>query len=229
MNRAKPAANPDFCARLERAADMLQLSLSDEQTGALLELVSQLSKWNRTYNLTALRDAGQALVHHVFDSLAAVPPLQRWWSREGRAPCRILDVGSGGGLPGIVLAIALPEAHIICVDAVDKKVSFIRQMAGVLGLRNLEARHTRIEDLEPLGCDIVISRAFASLADFARLAGKHVTTAGWLVGMKGKIPDQEIAELEDQTDWIARETQLLSVPELQAERCLVWMNRRETK
>jgi 16S rRNA (guanine527-N7)-methyltransferase len=208
---------------------MLQLSLSDKQTTALLELVSQLSKWNRTYNLTALRDAGQALVHHVFDSLAAVPPLQRWWSHEGRGPLRILDVGSGGGLPGIVLAIALPEAHIICVDAVDKKVSFIRQMAGVLGLNNLEARHTRIEDVEPLGCDIVISRAFASLGDFARLAGRHVTPAGWLVGMKGKIPEQEIAELAGHSDWIARETQLLSVPELEAERCLVWMNRRETK
>ena len=229
MTRVNPVADSDMRARLERAAAVLQLSLSDEQTSALLELVSQLAKWNRTYNLTALRDAGQALVHHVFDSLAAVPPLLHWGAGQAGGKLRILDVGSGGGLPGIVLAIAMPEAQITCVDAVEKKVSFIRQMAGVLGLRNLEARHTRIEDVEPLGCDIVISRAFASLEVFARLAGRHVALNGRLVGMKGKFPDQEIAELERETDWVAHDTQPLSVPELQAERCLVWMNRRETK
>ena len=229
MKSATPPVSQDFHARLERAASELGLPLFDGQNSALLDLVTQLVKWNHTYNLTALRSAGQALVNHVFDSLAAVPPLQRWWERQGRPGLRILDVGSGGGLPGIVLAIALPQAQVTCVDAVEKKVAFIRQMAGVLGLRNLDARHVRVEEAEPLECDIVISRAFASLEDFARLAGHHVTTDGCLVAMKGKDPGQEIDALESQGEWIARETQPLSVPELQAERCLVWMQRRETK
>ena len=228
MNRAVQATSMSFRARLDDAATALQLALDEGQKSALLELVTQLAKWNRTYNLTALRDADQALVHLVFDSLAAVPPLLHWWAGEGGAGLRILDVGSGGGLPGIVLAIALPQAQITCIDAVEKKVAFIRQMAGILGSRNLDALHGRVEDAEPLNCNIVISRAFASLADFARLAGRHIADGGRLVGMKGKNPVQEIAELESQGDWTACETQTLSVPELQAERCLVWMQRRET-
>lgn len=228
MNNAVRASSVSFRARLDDAATALQLTLDDGQKSALLELVAQLVKWNRTYNLTALRDADQALVHHVFDSLAAVPPLLLWWVGRRGAGLRILDVGSGGGLPGIVLAIALPQAQITCIDAVEKKVSFIRQMAGILGLRNLDARHGRVEDTDPLDCNIVISRAFASLADFARLAGRHVADGGRLVGMKGKNPVQEIAALALQGEWTACETQTLSVPELQAERCLVWMQRRET-
>ena len=228
MNSAVQASLESFPARLDDAATALQLTLDEGQKSALLELVAQLVKWNRTYNLTALRDADQALVHHVFDSLAAVPPVLHSGASQHGAGLRILDVGSGGGLPGIVLAIALPQAQVTCIDAVEKKVAFIRQMAGVLGLRNLNARHGRVEDTEALDCNIVISRAFASLADFARLAGRHVAEGGRLVGMKGKNPVQEIAALELHGEWTARETQTLSVPELQAERCLVWMQRRET-
>ena len=227
MNHAVHASSVRFQARLDDAASLLRLSLDEGQKAALLELVAQLVKWNRTYNLTALRDADQALVHHVFDSLAAVPPLLDWSSGQRDAALRILDVGSGGGLPGIVLAIALPQAQVICIDAVEKKVAFIRQMAGILALRNLDARHGRVEDTEPLDCNIVISRAFASLADFARLAGRHVAVGGRLLGMKGKNPVQEIAAMELPGEWTVRKTQTLSVPELQAERCLVWMQRRE--
>ena len=206
----------------------MHLPLDERQKSALLELVAQLVKWNRTYNLTALRDADQALVNHVFDSLAVVSPLTHGRSDSDGTGLRILDVGSGAGLPGIVLAIALPQAQITCIDAVEKKIAFIRQMAGVLGLHNLDARHDRVEDVGPLDCNIVISRAFASLADFARLAGRHVAANGSLVAMKGKKPVDEIAALEQQGEWIACDTQTLTVPELHAERCLVWMQRRET-
>jgi len=212
-------------ARLRAAAAALGLVLTDAQRGALHEFLAQMQRWNRTYNLTALRDPDQMLVQHVFDSLAVVVPLAQ--ELDGVAAPRLLDVGSGGGVPGVVLAIVRPDWQVVCVDAVEKKTAFVRQIAAVLALPNLTARHARVEALPPQHCNAVISRAFASLADFAALAGRHASEAAPLVAMKGQRPDEEIRVLsaDVNSDWRVAEIQTLTVPELDAQRCLVWLRR----
>jgi len=208
--------------QLAEAAQKLELCLSENQQTQMLEYLAQMQRWNKTYNLTAIRDVGQMLTQHVVDSLAIVKPLQ---DVLGDKPATIADIGSGGGLPGVVLAIACPHWTVHCVDAVEKKMAFVRQMSGVLGLPNLKAIHQRVEALQPLQADIVVSRAFASLLDFATLAGGHVRSGGWLVAMKGKQPDEEITILNAQTEWKVQSVQQLEVPLLQAQRCLVWISR----
>ena len=215
----------NFLWRLERVITTYGLVLTTAQKKNLLAYLEQLNKWNKTYNLTAIRDQEQALIQHLFDSLSVVKTLQqRMHSRSITHPT-IMDVGSGGGLPGVILAITMPDASVICVDAVEKKIAFIRHVSGVLQLKNLRVLHTRIEELPDADMDIVTSRAFASLKDFANLSGKHVAVNGELVAMKGKQPLDEISELNE-TDWVVREIETLDVPELDAERCLVWMQRK---
>jgi len=215
-----------FNARLQSAATMLKVSLDDGQRGQLLDFLEQMQRWNKTYNLTALRDAEQMLIQHVFDSLSVVSPFVD--VLENVAQPLVVDVGSGGGLPGVVLSIARPDWQICCVDAVEKKTAFIRQMAGVLRLPNLSARHARIETLSPMAGDLIVSRAFASLVDFVTLAGRHVASNGSLAAMKGRDPQDEIQALHVEQDWQVRKVQTLFVPELSAQRCLVWMNRYDT-
>lgn len=133
-------------------------------------------------------------------------------------------MGSGAGLPGVVLAILHPEWRVHCIDAVEKKTAFIRHMIGVLGLSNLEVSHTRIETIEPLQADIVVSRAFSSLLDFASLAGRHIASGGQLLAMKGRHPDEEINILHAETSWQVNAIYPLTVPELDAQRCLLSLN-----
>jgi 16S rRNA (guanine527-N7)-methyltransferase len=168
-------------------------------------------------------------VHHIFDSLSLVVPIKSILDTHPDSTPTIVDVGSGGGLPGIILAIMLSGVQIICVDAVEKKTMFVRQMAGVLALQNLTAKHARIETLEPFQSLFVTSRAFASLADFARLAGPHVKEGGYLLAMKGRSPTEEISVLQTLTPWCAKVVQPLIVPELESQRCLVWMQRKGTQ
>lgn len=218
-------SNVSFLVRLERVIAAYGLDINALQKTQLLDYLEQLNKWNKTYNLTAIRDQEQALIQHLFDSLSIVQPLKKYFqARNITEPC-IMDVGSGGGLPGVILAITLTESSVICVDAVEKKIAFIKHVAGVLQLKNLKALHTRVEELPDAGMDLVTSRAFASLKDFANLSGKHVMANGLLVAMKGKQPTQEISEL-DETDWVVNHIETLMVPELDAERCLVWMQRK---
>ena len=223
-------SNPEHLAneRLDRALSAFELITTAGQKAALLEYLAQLLRWNKTYNLTAIRDPAQALTQHIFDSLSVVAPIQRSQAFRSAQVSRLIDVGSGGGLPGVVLAIMIPGAQVICVDAVEKKTTFVRQMAGVLTLKNLTARHARIETLEPLDATLVISRAFATLQDFAQLAGQHVCRGGALVAMKGKPPTDEIPTLESLTPWTIQRVESLIVPELSAQRCLVWMQRKGT-
>jgi 16S rRNA (guanine527-N7)-methyltransferase len=221
--------NTNTSGRLMLALDALSLAATPSQHTALLEYLSQLLRWNKTYNLTAIRNPDQALVHHIFDSLTLVPAISRVVKVESSNAPMIVDVGSGGGLPGVILAIMLPEIRVTCIDAVEKKTMFIRQMAGVLGLQNLTAQHARIEMLEPLQSMIVTSRAFASLEDFARLAGPHVLEGGYLLAMKGRTPHEEIEALQTLTEWSAQAVQPLIVPELDRQRCLVWMQRKGTQ
>jgi 16S rRNA (guanine527-N7)-methyltransferase len=205
---------------LLNGAEALGLTLSDAECQALLDYLALLQKWNEVYNLTAVRRPAEMLTHHLLDSLAVLPPLRRHLA--GRA-ARILDVGSGGGLPGVVLAILEPHLEVTCIDSVGKKAIFIRQVGAELKLPNLGAVHARVEDLRLPPFDVVTSRAFASLADFTRLTRHLVGEHGVWMAMKGKKPDDEIAALP--ADYAVFHVEQLTVPGLNAERCLVWLHR----
>ena len=207
--------------RLLAAAAQPRLELAHGTAERLLAFVDLLRRWNSTYNLTAVRDPDEMLVQHLFDCLAVVGPLGHELPKR---PARLLDVGSGGGLPGVVLAALMPDLDVTCVDTVGKKAAFIRQAGVELGLRNLRAEHARVEALRAAPFDVVSSRAFASLGDFIRLTRQHLAEAGVWMAMKGKRPDDEIAALPANIDVFHVEP--LSVPELDAERCLVWMRPR---
>lgn len=214
--------------QLEQACEVLALTPTDEQKSQLLEYLSQLLKWNQTYNLTAIRDPEQALIQHVFDSLAVIKPIMEYFFEHHIKQATILDVGSGAGLPAVILGIMLPTSQICCVDPVDKKMTFVRQVVGILKLSNVEAIHNRVENLEFGPYDVVISRAFARLEDFANLAGSKVKTKGLLLAMKGKHPQEEIESLENKTRWIVEKIEPVKVPQLDAQRCLVWMKDKGT-
>ncbi len=212
--------SPDPKALIDGAA-ALGVSLSPEIAGVLLAYLALLSKWNRVYNLTAVRDPSAMLVQHLLDSIAVIAPLRRW---TGGEPARVLDVGSGAGLPGVVIAALLPEAEVTCVDAVGKKASFIRQVAGELALKNLHALHSRVEALAGDPFDVIVSRAFASLADFVALTRRHTGTGSVWLAMKGPSPAEEMSALPKAIDVFHVEQ--LNVPGLAAGRCLIWMRER---
>lgn len=216
-------------AQLDQACAALMLSPTDNQKEQLLEYLTQLLKWNKTYNLTAIRDPEQALIQHIFDSLAVIKPITEYLCAQHINAATILDVGSGAGLPAVILGIMIPASHISCVDPVDKKMTFVRQAVGILKLSNVDAIHSRVEHLETGPYDVVISRAFASLEDFANLAGSKVKTKGVLLAMKGKHPQEEIETLEKNTGWNVEKVEPLNVPELDAQRCLVWMKDKGSK
>jgi 16S rRNA (guanine527-N7)-methyltransferase len=223
------STHQSFLDQLNQACATLTLTPTQEQKEKLLEYLNQLIKWNKTYNLTAIRIPGQALIQHIFDSLAVIKPLVQYLYKGQPAHSKtVLDVGSGAGIPGVIIAIMVPEISVICVDTVEKKMTFVRQVSGVMSLTNLHAVHQRVELLEDGPYDVVISRAFASLKDFAILAGNQVTKNGMLLAMKGKKPDDEIRELNETTAWYAESTEKLSVPQLSAQRCLVWLKRKGT-
>jgi 16S rRNA (guanine527-N7)-methyltransferase len=208
----------------------LGLSLTDAQIGQLLDYMELIGKWTKVYNLTAVRDPGEMLTHHLLDSLAVVLPLQNQLDRmvasgalRAEAPVRLLDVGSGAGLPGAVIAICCPQVSVHCVDTVAKKAAFIQQVAVSLKLSNLRGIHARVENLTET-YDLVSSRAFASLVDFANWSGKALTEQGVWMAMKGKHPADEIAALPASVEVFHVEP--LEVPGLQAERCIVWLRRR---
>ena len=203
---------------LQDAATQLALDVSDSQVDALLGYLALLQRWNATYNLTSVREPEQMLTHHLADCLAVVVPLRR---QTGTGPMRLLDVGSGGGLPGAVIALLNPGIDVTCVDSVGKKAAFVQQVAGELRLRNLHAQHARVEQMKAEPFDVVTSRAFASLADFARLTRQHLAADGAWMAMKGKPPTDEIAQLPGNIEVFHVEQ--LDVPGLDAERCLVWM------
>jgi 16S rRNA (guanine527-N7)-methyltransferase len=191
---------------------------SPEVEQRLNRYLALLLKWNAAYNLTAVRDAEQMRLQHVADCWAAVAPLRRY--AAGRR-LRVLDVGSGGGLPGVVLAAAEPGWDITCVDTVGKKAAFVRQVAGELSLPNLHSAHVRVEQLQTVPFDVITSRAFASLVDFTTWTRALLQPDGVWMAMKGKRPDDEMAALP--ADIEVFHVEPLHVPALHAERCLVWM------
>lgn len=206
---------------LEHAAPALGLTLAAPQLDALLAYLDLIAKWTRVYNLTAVRDPAEMLTHHLLDSLAAIAPLQR--ELETRGPgrsARLLDVGSGAGLPGVVMAICCPTLQVTCVDAVAKKAAFITQASLALQLANLTGRHARVENITEK-FDVICSRAFASLADFTAWSQGALAPHGVWMAMKGKHPADELAVLPASVAMFHVEQ--LKVPGLDVERCVVWM------
>ena len=216
-----PLESPLRQPLLEVAAS-LQLDLSALQADALLAYLAMLQRWNATYNLTSIRDAHGMLIQHVADCLAVINPLKQHFLKSlTLTNPRLLDVGSGGGLPGVVIAVMCPNITVVCVDTVGKKAAFIRQVAAELKLRNLQGEHARVETLKLAPFDLVTSRAFASLVDFVSLTRQLLTSEACWMAMKGKLPEAEIAELT--ANITVFHVEHLTVPKLNADRCLVWM------
>lgn len=202
----------------------LGLTLDAGQQTALLAYLDWLARWNRVYNLTAVRDPREMLTHHLLDSLAVVAPLRRQLAAMAlsQGGARLLDVGSGGGLPGVVLAIACPDVRVSCVDTVAKKALFVQQVVAALRLPNVRGVHARVERLTET-FDVVTSRAFASLADFVHWSGAALAPQGVWMAMKGKVPHEEMAALPPAVSVFHVEP--LTVPGLEAQRCIVWMRK----
>lgn len=212
-----PGAEQDLRAGLLA----LQLELTDQQVGQLLDYLALIGKWTKVYNLTAVRDPAEMMTHHLLDSLAAIPPLLRYLQGAGlEQGSRLLDVGSGAGLPGVVVAICCPGVAVTCVDTVAKKAAFIKQAALALKLPNLTGLHARVESItQPF--DVICSRAFASLLDFTQWSVGALAPQGVWMAMKGKHPAEELAALPATVQVFHVEQ--LRVPGLQAERCILWL------
>ena len=200
-------------AALDRGLDELALTLPPGASAKLMSYLELLAKWNKTYNLTAIRDPLQAVSHHLLDSLAVLPELS---DRSGA----LADVGSGGGLPGIPIAIAQPARRVTLNDASEKKGAFLRQAVIELALANATVQVGRVERWHPAeGFTVVISRGFASLVDFIAGCRHLVAPSGVLAAMKGVFPRDELAQVPADCD--CREVRRLKVPMLDAERHLV--------
>lgn len=254
MTADKPPVKPDLTREsLKQPARNLGLALTDAQLDAMLAYLGLIQKWNKVYNLTAVRDPAEMLTLHLLDSLAVVPPLKQRLAAmayamdgadetpapesEERKPqpgesCaskelfRLLDVGSGAGLPGIVIAICCPEVAVDCVDTVAKKAAFINQVAVTLKLPNLRGIHARVENLAEKSAvkyHVISSRAFASLLDFTALSANALGEQGVWLAMKAKRPADEMAALPKSVEVFHVEQ--LKVPGLDAERCIVWMRK----
>ncbi len=198
----------------------LGVRLPREAEAALQRYVDLLAKWNRTYNLTAIREPERMVTHHVLDALAVLPHL------PAADTLRLLDVGSGGGVPGVPLAIARPQWRVTLLDSNSKKTTFLTQAAIELGLGNVDVATARVEAFEPAArYDVVISRAFSELADFAEGAARHVAPHGVLAAMKGVHPDEELSALPAHIEVI--DAPSIAVPGLDAQRHLIVMRTRE--
>jgi len=225
---SEPLREEDVPKALALGIDAMGLLVNDAQQRRLLGYMDLIQKWNKVYNLTALRTRQEILTHHVLDSLSAISPLLEYLGKESidiDAGVRLLDVGSGGGLPGVVIAICCPFVHVTCVDAVSKKAAFVQQVAGTLSLSNLKGVHARVETLSgPF--DVICSRAFASLPDFVSWSSGALAHHGVWMAMKGKLPEAEMASLPLFAEVFHVEQ--LKVPGLDADRCMVWMKKSAT-
>jgi 16S rRNA (guanine527-N7)-methyltransferase len=218
-------ATPCEPAEIAAGARDLGLDLTMEQARQLARYTALLQRWNRVHNLTALVTGESVLTHHLLDSLAAALPIQA--ALEGAFPGEhphLLDAGSGGGLPGIPLAITRPAWHFTLVDAVEKKAAFLLQAALDLGLPQVRAFHQRLEASQVPEFHATVSRAFSSLADFVRLTRPRILPGGLWLAMKGRRPEAEIAALP--ADVEVSDIVTLHVPRLGQERHLVVMRAR---
>jgi 16S rRNA (guanine527-N7)-methyltransferase len=199
---------------LQQGLSQLKLELSDAQIDLLDRYLALLAKWNQTYNLTAVREEKRMVSYHLLDSLSLVPHL------DGGS--RLLDVGSGGGMPGIPAAIARPDLQVVLLDSNHKKTTFLRQVVVELGLPNVQVMTERVEAYQPeQKFDRITSRAFSELAEFVKLTRHLLADHGQYVAMKGVYPYEEIALLPQGT--VVSEVLPVTVPGLDAERHLVRM------
>lgn len=200
---------------LIQGIEALDLDLTEKQIDQLVELQSQLLKWNKTFNLTAITDEVEALKLHLLDSLAIIPH----WNFKNT-----LDVGTGAGFPGLPLAISLPDQKFTLLDSNSKKIRFIRQQIHHLGLDNVSAVHSRLQEHKPNDYDCIVSRAFASLADMVSWSAHLMTDHGNWMAMKGQFDQSEINELPEFAHFEAHYQ--LEVPRLKADRCLIKLSKR---
>jgi 16S rRNA (guanine527-N7)-methyltransferase len=214
--------NKSLSASLCDYLDSLKLSINPTGQEKLLEYVNLLKKWNAVYNLTAITDEASIMTQHLMDCLAIVNPIKNsiTWSVK-----TVLDVGSGGGLPGIILAICFPQWQVHCVDSVGKKAAFIQQASASLHLPNLSSIHSRVEAITG-SYDLITCRAFSSLAIFVQLTSALLSPEGRWCAMKGKKPADELSQLSNDVEVFHVEQ--LQVPGLDAQRCLMWLRRKNT-
>ena len=213
---------------LSLGIESLSLNVAEPQQRQLLSYMALIQKWNKVYNLTALRSSQEILTHHLLDSLSSISPLLSYLAQSARGAgqeVELLDVGSGGGLPGVVIAICCPHIRVTCVDTVSKKAAFVQQVAASLRLSNLRGVHARVESLTgPF--DVICSRAFAALPDFVNWSAGALSEDGVWMAMKGKLPEAEMAALPSFVEVFHVEQ--LQVPGLEADRCMVWMKKSVT-
>tara|TARA_R110001583_G_scaffold116631_2_gene267418 strand:+ start:2898 stop:3524 length:627 start_codon:yes stop_codon:yes gene_type:complete len=201
--------------QLDALLAQTDLVVTDQQATQLVQLVELLTKWNKAYNLTSVRDPQQMLVKHIMDSIVVSPHLQ------GNS---FIDVGTGPGLPGLPLAILNPEKQFVLLDSLGKRMRFIRQAVLSLGLKNVEIVQSRVEEYQPeVGFDCVLSRAFASLEDMLSWCHHLPNESGHFLALKGQYPESEVINLGSKFEFI--ESVTLQVPQLDGERCLVKVKR----
>ena len=210
--------------RLEALAPRLGLALTATERERLLAYMALIQRWTKVYNLTSVRNTGEMFTHHLLDCLAVVVPLRTGTGAAGQGALRVLDVGSGAGLPGVILAMLNPTWQVTCVDAVAKKAAFIRQAAAELGLPNLEGVHGRVEGAGTFRkpeFDLITSRAFASIQDFTTLTRPLLAPHGQWAAMKAHLSAEERSDVPADVQMFHVEQ--LDVPELNEKRCLVWL------
>jgi 16S rRNA (guanine527-N7)-methyltransferase len=218
---SSPAADAGAAAArdLSSACAALGLAIPAETQARLLAFLGLLERWNTVYNLTGVREVGSMMTLHLADCLAVLEPLRHQLGNLGGK--RLLDVGSGGGLPGAVLAIVEPELEVLCVDAVGKKAAFVRQVSAALAVPNLDARHARVERLDEPAFDVIAARAFSTLPALIDMTRGLIKPAGIWMAMKGRLPEREISGVPADAEVFHVEP--LQVPRLDAARCLVWI------
>ena len=218
--RIAPARDAELAVLLAAGSTQLDVALSAAQVDLFVAYIRLVERWNATYNLTAIRDPRAMLVQHVLDCLAIIHPLRR---RRGPRPAgRLLDAGTGAGLPGLVIAAVEPGLEVVCVDSVGKKAAFVAHAASALGIGNAKALHQRVETMPGTPpFDLIVSRAFASIADFVGRTQHLLSVKGSWLAMKGKVPGHELNALRDLTFHV----EPVYIPGLEAERCLIWIEK----
>ena len=221
-SRPEAAAAPG-AADIVSGARTLGLALTASQGAQLARFATLLARWNAVHNLTAIESPGSILSHHLLDSLAILQPIVAFL---GQQPLTVLDVGAGGGLPGLPLAVARPDWRLTLVDKVEKKVAFVTQARLELALANVEPVHGRVEQLAAGPFNLIVARAFGSLGDFVALTGHLLAPGGVWAAMKGRVPIAEVAALRTaHPDVRVVDIVKLDIPRLGAERHLLLLQR----